>query len=98
MARVPLGYRQEGDEWAIEDEQAAVVRRIFAEFMHMYAPAGLTKIAHALNVDRIPTQRGGQWHVSTVKYIRGNACYDGGDTLLLSTGNCTFRRKAGWPP
>ena len=78
MARVPFGYRQEGDQWAIDAEQAAVVRRIFAEFTRLYAHAGLTEIAEGLNVDAIPTQRGGQWHASTVRYILSNAGYVGG--------------------
>ncbi len=75
MARVPFGYRQAGDHWAIDVDQAAVVQRIFAEFTRPYFHAGLTEIAHALNVDGIPTQRGGQWHASTVRYILGNAGY-----------------------
>ena len=77
MARVPFGYRRKGDQWAIADDQAAVVRRIFAEFTALYAHAGLTEIAAGLNVDAIPTQRGGQWHASTVKYILGNVVYVG---------------------
>ena len=77
MARVPFGYRQESDQRAIDDEQAAVIVRIFAEFTRLYAHAGLTEIAAGLNVDAIPTQRGGKWHASTVKYILGNAGYVG---------------------
>ena len=75
MARVPYGYVQRGDKWAINDEQAAVVRQIFDEFTRLYAHASLTEIAAGLNVDAIPTQRGGKWHASTVKYILGNVRY-----------------------
>ena len=75
MARVPFGYRQEGATWAIDGDQAAVVRRIFAEFTRLYAHAGLTEIAAGLNVDAIPTQRGGKWHASTVRYVLSNATY-----------------------
>ena len=78
MARTPFGYRREGDAWAIDADQAAVVHRIFDEFTRLYAYAGLTEIAAGLNVDAIPTQRGGQWHASTVKYILANAGYAGG--------------------
>ena len=50
-------------------------RRIFTEFTRPYSHAGLTEIARALNVDGIPTQRGGKWHASTVRYILANAGY-----------------------
>lgn len=85
MARVPFGYRQEGDQWAIDVDQAAVIGRIFAEFTRPYFHAGLTEIAHALNVDGIPTQRGGMWHASTLKYLLGNVRY------VAIVGEETFR-------
>ena len=85
MARTPFGYRQEGDQWAIDDAQAAVVARIFDEFTRLYAHAGLTEIAVGLNVDAIQTQHGGQWYASTVKYILANACYvDGERPAIIS--------------
>ena len=50
---------------------AAHLRRVHAAVAH----AGLTEIAAGLNVDAIPTQRGGMWHASTVRYILGNVRY-----------------------
>ena len=77
MARVPFGYRQEGGGWAIDNEQAAVVRRIYQEFTRPYFRPGLSEIAEALTVDEVPTQRGKMWHASTVRYILGNSVYAG---------------------
>ena len=75
MARVPYGYRQEGSGLVIDAEQAAIVERIYAEFTRPYIRAGLSEIAAALNVDGVPTQRGGKWHPSTIKYVLSNSTY-----------------------
>ena len=75
MARLPFGYGIEGRLLAINEDEAAVVQRIFDEFTRPYIRAGLSEIAHGLNVDGIPTQRGGKWHASTVRYILANAVY-----------------------
>jgi hypothetical protein len=37
----------------------------------------LRAIAEELNVEGVPTQRGGDWHASTVRYILQNPKYDG---------------------
>ena len=65
---VPYGLGGDVDE-------AAIVRRIFAEFCHPYAHATLSEIARALNTDEVATRRGGQWYASTVRYILCNAAY-----------------------
>ena len=75
MARVPFGYEIEGSRLVINEDEAAVVRRIFAEFTRPYFHTGLSEIAADLNADGIPTQRGGRWFASTVRYILGNAVY-----------------------
>ena len=75
MARVPFGYKIEGDQMVINADEAAAVQRIFAEFTRPYIRAGLSEIADGLNVDGVPTQRGGRWFASTVRYILGNAVY-----------------------
>lgn len=55
--------------------QAETVKRIYAEFIDMYRHATLSEIAHGLNLDEIPSRRGGMWHVSTVQYILANPIY-----------------------
>ena len=86
MARVPFGYRIEGDDQVIDTEAAETVRRIFAEFTRPYIRAGLSEIADGLNVDGVPTQRGGKWHASTVRYILGNQVYAEAPHAIISRG------------
>jgi hypothetical protein len=52
---------------AINEPEAAIVRRIFAEFAGGKSPR---RIAVDLNRDRVPGPRGGEWDAST---INGNA-------------------------
>ena len=86
MARVPYGFKQEGHRLVIDAEQAAIVERIFSEFTRPYIRAGLSEIADGLNVDGVPTQRGGKWHASTVRYILGNQVYAGAPHAIVSRG------------
>ena len=86
MSRVPYGYRIEGDDQVIDAEQAAIVARIFSEFTRPYIRAGLSEIAAGLNLDDIPTQRGGKWHASTVKYILTNPVYADEPHAIISRG------------
>jgi site-specific DNA recombinase len=48
----------------IDEEQAAIIRRIFSEFA---AGASSIQIATRLNADGIAGPRGGQWNASTVR-------------------------------
>ncbi len=48
----------------IDEEQAAIVRRIFLEFA---AGASSIQIATRLNAEGIPGPRGGQWNASTIR-------------------------------
>ena len=86
MARVPFGYRDEGSRLVIDAEAAAVVQRIYSEFCRPYIRAGLSEIANGLNVDGIPTQRGGKWHASTVRYILGNSIYADEPRAIITRG------------
>ena len=86
MARVPYGYRSEGSRLVIDAEQAAIVERIYAEFTRPYIRAGLSEIADGLNVDGVPTQRGGKWHASTVRYILTNQVYAEAPHAIVTVG------------
>ena len=55
--------RPEGGWSEIDEEQAAIVRRIFAEYLAGRSPLA---IARDLNRERIPSPRGGQWNASTI--------------------------------
>ena len=76
-ARIPYGYTYDGATWTIDTDQAATVRYIFSEFNSPYHHTGLGEIAQALNNDGVPTQRGGKWYASTVRYILSNGHYAG---------------------
>ena len=52
--------------------------------------ASLSEIAEGLNVDGIPTKRGGRWYASTVRYVLLNRAYAGTDDWPLLVGVSTF--------
>lgn len=61
---LPYGYRiTTVGQRAIDDEQAAVVRRIFADYIAGVSPRDI--VSH-LNAERVPSSRGGKWYVSAV--------------------------------
>lgn len=76
--RLPYGYRRTSDGLTVDDDAAAIVRRIIAERRR---PGGtLDAIAAGLNRDGIPTPRGGQtWRPSSVAVVwRQRDAYAGG--------------------
>ncbi len=76
------GYRKDGDALAIVPEEAAVIRRIYSEFLD-----GLNyeQISQGLNADGIPTRRGNDvWFNRTVMNVLTNEKYMG-DCLFQKT-------------
>jgi site-specific DNA recombinase len=55
---------------AIDEDQASIVRRIFAEYAAGVSPRA---IAAALNRDHVPSPTGGAWNASTIGGNRGRA-------------------------
>ena len=78
-----LGYKRGPDgQPEIDEEQAAVVRRIFARYM---MGDSVRKICNDLEADGIATARGGEkWSDSTVQHMLRNEKYIG-DALLQKT-------------
>jgi len=71
---LPYGYRLEGGRVVAVPEEAAVVKRIFK----LRAKGeSYGAICRRLNGEKVPTQRGGKWRVSTVRRIAGNRFYTG---------------------
>jgi hypothetical protein len=68
--KIRVAYGLDGDP-----ATADVVRRIFTQFCDLYRRPSLPELAQSLNVDELPTQRGGRWHASTVHYILANLAY-----------------------
>ncbi|HEX3803638.1 MAG TPA: recombinase family protein, partial [Solirubrobacteraceae bacterium] len=70
-----LGYRSVKDEGLVVIEaEAAIVRRIFNEFV---AGRAKSRIAIELHKERVPTRTGGKWYASTITAILTNALYAG---------------------
>lgn len=73
-----LGYRYKDGQYVIEPTEAAVVRRIFTEYI---GGKGAMVIANELNAEGIPTRFGGQWRMGGIVRILRNYTYTG--NLLL---------------
>lgn len=64
LSTPPYGYEWNGEEMVINQEQAQVVRRIFAETL---SGKGSDAIAAGLNADEIPAQKGMHWSSTTIR-------------------------------
>lgn len=81
---VPFGYRMEGRELVVDEEQASVVRRIFDSYL---AGQSMEAIAASLNADNIPVRKKGRgtvWMFTAISYILSNERYTG-DSLWQKT-------------
>ena len=86
-----LGYdKGEDGRLVVNQEQAAIVRRIFADFLAGHTPF---QIAKALTAEGIPTPAGKtQWSYTTVRRVLSNETYMG-DKLLQKTYSIDFLSK-----
>ena len=73
-----LGYRLEGDHYVINEKEAAIVKRIYSEYL---SGDGTPSIAKRLTEDGVPTMHDRPWHCKTVAKILRNYAYTG--NLLL---------------
>lgn len=60
--------------WVIDEVEAAIVRRLFESFA---GGAGIRELALMLNVERIPSARGGKWSHITIRSLLRNPMYAG---------------------
>jgi len=75
MGKLPFGYRfGEDGKVEINEAEAAIVRRIFREYL---SGAGMTTINRILNAERIPSPQGAMWSPTTVGVILMNEAYIG---------------------
>ena len=70
----PYGYRYANGELEVVPGEAAIVRRIFREFV---AGASITAITRGLERDRVQTVKGGRWQTTTVSGILRGVRYAG---------------------
>jgi site-specific DNA recombinase len=71
---LPYGYRLNDGRAVVVPKEARVVKRVFR---WRKEGCSFQWIADRLNSDGAKTQRGGSWHVSTVRGIVGNRFYTG---------------------
>lgn len=72
---IEFGYSYSGeDNWTINEDQAATVKRIFRLFLR---GCTLTRVAAILNKWNLKTARGSRWYPATVRYILSNGAYAG---------------------
>ncbi len=81
LANPPYGYMYQNETIVPHPEQAAVVKRIFAEIL---AGRGTHAVAEGLNADGINPARGKKWTASAVRGILENEKYVG-DALFQKT-------------
>ena len=80
-----LGYRQQGTKYEIVPEEAAIVRRIFNDYL---SGMGYAAIAKSLNDDGIPSFFERKWGQTAVLSVLNNYAYTG--NLILQS---TFREN-----
>ena len=90
--KAPYGYRLRNGQLVIEEQEATVVRQIFAMYL---SGSSRQEIADHLVAQRIPPRQGiAQWKATTISYILSNERY-GGNTLLakkITTDNFPHRK------
>ncbi|MDT3768150.1 recombinase family protein [Gleimia hominis] len=86
-----LGYKKgEDGNLVIDETQAPIVRRIYANYLAGQSPA---RIAKTLTADQVPTPRGKTtWTTTTVRSILTNEKYKG-DALLQKSFTVDFLTK-----
>lgn len=86
-----LGYKKgEDGNLAVDETQAVIVRRIYADYLSGHAPA---RIARELTAEGVPTPRGkAKWTTTTIRSILKNEKYKG-DALLQKSLTTDFLTK-----
>ena len=85
----PYGYDNLNGEMVINEEQAQIVKWMFAEVL---TGKGSQKIAQELNERGVPTAKGGKWRATTVRGILFNEKYVGDAILQKSYTDSQFDR------
>ncbi|NLI73649.1 MAG: recombinase family protein [Euryarchaeota archaeon] len=70
----PYGYRSEGGDFIIVDDEAKIVRELFNKYCE---GESMSAIANSLNDRSIRTRRGRKWSLYSVRYVLQNPTYAG---------------------
>ena len=73
--RPPYGYEIVDKGFVIVEDEAAIVRRIFDEYVNSGKTDG--QLSRLLNDSGIRTKKGGPWHISAVQRVLQNPAYMG---------------------
>ena len=76
-----LGYKLVGDRFEMLPAAAAIVKRIYTDYL---SGLGLTAICKKLMNDGVPTKNGGQWRESVIGSLLTNEKYVGAIPLQKS--------------
>jgi site-specific DNA recombinase len=102
--RAPSGYKQRNGEILVDPEWAALVRRIFKEYLK--AGASLRSVANLLNSEGVLTAKGNKWTSTAIRDILLNRKYTGtfvrfanrvGKYHAIQDGEIVERRKTDSP-
>lgn len=97
--RTPYGYRRRSDKtFEIDPKTAPIVRRLFRDYVEGGA---FKRMARALNAERVPTARGGDWHATTISDMLQNETYIGRlvfNQRKFYKDRKTGRRRYRWNP
>lgn len=85
----PYGYDSVDGKLMINEEQAEIVRFIFAEIL---SGKGTQKIADDLNRRGVPTQKGGKWRSTTIRGMATNEKYTGDAIFQKTYTDSSFNR------
>ncbi len=81
LSYTPYGYVWNGENMVVDQEQAKVVRRIFAEAL---SGKGAYAIASGLTRDGIKPRKGERWNTNTIRGMLANEKYTG-DVIFQKT-------------
>lgn len=81
LGYTPYGYDWDGKNMIINPDQAAVVKRIFADIL---SGKSTNAIADELNAEKVPSKKNTNWTSSTIRGILANEKYTG-DVIFQKT-------------
>lgn len=89
----PYGYDYVDGQMVINEEQAEIIRWMFAEAL---AGKGTHAIATALNERSVPTKKGGKWTATTVRGLLSNEKFTGSVMFQKSYTDSQFNRHTNY--
>jgi site-specific DNA recombinase len=70
LGAVPLGFKRAGDQLLEDENEQRIVKRVLELDGAGKTP---TEIAATLKAEKLPTKRGGEWHLTTIRKLIARA-------------------------